>query len=397
MRKIYLILGLLVIGFSAVYAQEPSQKELKWSGGVVIGTSNFLRTFNMTRKTGINHYAEDMNFSFGLNATRKWTEVISLEGEWLYGKLSGTSNDPKYPVTKIYETNFHQLTASGLFNLNNLFSKEKIERSWYLYGKAGVGVANFDGHLDQKTQNHFSFIVPLGLGVNFRVNEKINLGIVSCINIGNDWANSEQEWASSNNTYWEIYQNTGIKLTYRFSGKKPSKKVAEEVVPVAPKPAVTEKPVVIPEPAVKEEPKELPVKEKEEMIEPKVEKKAQVKEADMPILILEEVPEERTIVAREGWRIKNGFVWGELPIEGVVYRVQVLATYKQMISEENAEKDLNVDGPFIEYKVGNVYKYAVAKDFDSYRAAKAYSIELNKAGKYKDTFVVAFKNGIQIK
>ena len=375
---------LLIIGLTSANAQKQRDNDAKWSGGVIVGASNFLRTFNMTKKTGINHFDEDFNFSFGLNAARKMNGVVSLEGEWLYGTLSGTSNDPKFPQVITYKTNFNQLTVSGLFNFSNLFSKKKIERSWYLYGKVGVGAAYLDGRWSQAAQNHLSFIVPLGLGLNFRVNDKLNLGIESKINIGNDWVNSGLEWPATGNTYWEVYQNTGIKLSYRFGCKKASKKVV--AVSKEPKPVVHEKAVVVPpaEPKVEMVPGEEPVQEiKEEVVE--------------PVEIFEEVQEKRAIVAGKGWKIKNGFVWGELPIDGVVYRVQVLAAYKQMVSEDLAAKNLGVDGPFIEYRTGKVYKYAVAKDFDTYKAAKAYSIELNKGGKYKDTFVVAFKNGLQIK
>ena len=222
MIKLLLSLTILLTCVVLTNAREGQNKISRWSAGYVMGASNFMSTFNLTEKSSINHFEEDYNFSFGFDVDYKLNKIVSLEGEWINGKLSGLSepNDPSFTPQISYRTNFNQLAISGLFNFNNIFSKKKFDRLWYIYGKAGAGVSFLDGKWDRTTLNNVTYSIPVGLGVNFRLFDKLFLGVESTISLGNDWLNSGQENTSSGNTYLETFHNTGIKISYRFGADK---------------------------------------------------------------------------------------------------------------------------------------------------------------------------------
>ena len=395
MRKLDFILIILLNGIACfLNAQEQQNKNLKWSAGYTTGATNIMSSINLNDNTWNKQLDQNHHLFFGLNVDRKINELVSLEGEWINGKLTGLVNDQLSSQQTPYRTQYNQLGISGLINFNNLLSKTNPNRVWYLYGKAGASMAFLDGKLDRTIMNHTSFVVPVGLGVNFRLNNNLYLGVLSTVAIGNDWLNSSVEKGTSGNTYWETFQNIGIKLSYRLGGirKNSDDLVAEEETNFNLLDSSVVKATLNVDAL-----KELQLKDEYSgMISHNDDTLSEEDELEIKM----DSNENKTIVAHKDWQIKNGRVLAELPINNVIYRVQVVATYERMNSEKDYIRHLGVEGPLWEYSSiidGKcLYKYAIAKDFDSFQAAASYSSKLNKKCRYKDTFVIAFKNGLRI-
>ena len=82
-------------------------------------------------------------------------------------------------------------------------------------------------------------------------------------------------------------------------------------------------------------------------------------------------------------------------VEGLVYRVQVLAGYDLRDAESVATK-YGIPQDLMVAEHDGMYKYVITREFNQYRAAKALSNELRNTTSLPGPFVVAYKDGYRI-
>src|SRR5665647_677276 len=267
MKKFSLSVLAMFMCFAFAFAQEPEKSEPhnNWELGVNVGVANFAGEYNMfkeARFNHINHWNSNMNLGFGLLVKKNFSHVFAVEGAWNYSNLTGSWKFDNRAMPD-FHTRVNEFDVNSVWNINNLFSKNKFERKIYWYAKIGLGIANLKAITAATPLNdqHWKFpTIPLGTGVAFRLNENLRL------NIGTQWSwiNTDRldgrrtDMTSGNvkagNSEADIfgtklYTHVGLSYTFRKK-KKPVPVVIVEPAPI-PEPIPEPKPVpkveVVPE------------------------------------------------------------------------------------------------------------------------------------------------------
>ena len=273
MKKLSLSIITLLICFAFTFAQDKPKSEPynAWEVGVNVGVANYAGEYNMYKEARFNHFnhwKNEMNLGYGVSVKKNFSHVFAVEGAWTYSTLTGSWKFDNRPMPD-FKTNVNELDLNTVWNLNNLFSKNKFDRKVYWYAKIGVGIANVKQKVGftPQTGDYWKFpAIPLGTGVSFRVSDKMKL------NIGTQWSwintdrlDGRREEIGGNpanvkpgNTENDIFGTslyTHVGISYSFGTKKKPEPVIEipKAEPV-PEPIPEVKPVVVPEPVVVAEP-----------------------------------------------------------------------------------------------------------------------------------------------
>ncbi|MCX6236266.1 MAG: OmpA family protein [Bacteroidia bacterium] len=268
MKKLSLSVVVLLMCYALTFAQEKAKSEpyKNWEIGISAGVANFAGEYNMfkdARFNHFNHWNSDLNFGFGALVKRNFSHVFALELGWNYSNLTGSWKYDNRPIPD-FKTEVNEYDLNTVWNINNLFSKNKFDRKIYWYAKLGVGAT----HLWKKVgvtplnDQHWKFpTIPLGTGVAFRLSDNVKLSIGTQWS----WVNTDRldgrrtdmvnpDGTRGNikpgNTEADIFGTklyTHVGLSYSFGKKKPEPVVVEAPIPVP-----------VPVPVAKPEPKPVP-------------------------------------------------------------------------------------------------------------------------------------------
>ena len=117
-------------------------------------------------------------YGVGLHIRRATDYVFSIRADLMYGKLRG--EDPGN--IRSFDNTWFSGTLQGIASLNNL-KWNSGERKSNFYGFAGLGVNSFEVELtendviDLTVEGDIAMHADLGLGIAFKVNEKLNIGL----------------------------------------------------------------------------------------------------------------------------------------------------------------------------------------------------------------------------
>ncbi|HZK95834.1 MAG TPA: hypothetical protein VFC67_16650, partial [Prolixibacteraceae bacterium] len=266
MKKFSLSVLAMFMCFAFAFAQEQEKSEPynNWELGVNVGVANFAGEYNMYKDARFNHYNHwnsDMNLGFGLLVKKNFSHVFAVEGAWNYSNLTGSWKFDNQPMAD-FHTRVNEFDVNTVWNINNLFSKNKFERKIYWYAKIGLGISNIKAIASATPlYSNWKFpTIPLGTGIAFRLNENLRL------NVGTQWSwintdrlDGRKEVIGGNppnvkpgNTENDIfgtklYTHVGLSYTFRKK-KKPVPVVIVEPAPI-PEPTPEPKPVPKVEPA----------------------------------------------------------------------------------------------------------------------------------------------------
>jgi len=265
MKKLSLSVVVLLACYTLTFAQEKAKTEpadKRWELGINVGVANFSGEYNMFKESRWHHFNfwdADMNFGAGAFLKKNISHVFAVEAAWNYNRLSGKWTYDASPNPN-FSTKVNELDLNTVWNINNLFSKNKFDRKLYWYAKLGIGAAHVkqDPGISPQTGDYWKFAtIPLGTGVAFHLSDNVNM------NLGTQWSwiNTDRldGWATRGITMKQgtaqpdvfgtkLYTHVGI--SYMF-GKK--KKPAPVVVVEAPKPEPKPEPKAEPKPEPKAE------------------------------------------------------------------------------------------------------------------------------------------------
>jgi len=265
MKKLSLSVAVLFICYALTFAQEKSKSgsDKQWEIGLNAGVANFAGEYNMLKDSRFNHsndWKTHLDFGIGASVKKNFTHVFALEFGWNYSNLAGAWNKNNTPMAD-FKTEVNEYDLNSVWNINNLFSKNKFDRKVYWYAKLGVGAT----HLWKKEgaypldKDHWNLpTIPLGTGLVIRLTDNIKL------NLGTQWSWIKTDRLDGNvtpsnptntkpgNTLADIYGTklyTHAGLSYSFGKKK------KKPVPVveAPKPQPKPEPKPEPRPEPKQE------------------------------------------------------------------------------------------------------------------------------------------------
>jgi outer membrane protein OmpA-like peptidoglycan-associated protein len=174
-----------------------------YAQGSGVGNTDYNR-FSVDLNAGLmSHYgdikenpywpaSQELSFGGGLGLNYHFSPVFTLRGNFLTGSLVGRNTD----LNRHFENNFMELSVNSVFNFSQLFvpnspNNERVS----VYGVLGIGTIGYrtklmtldtdqvlntygysaDGNTAE--DRHWDMVVPFGLGVKFRVSDRIDLGL----------------------------------------------------------------------------------------------------------------------------------------------------------------------------------------------------------------------------
>jgi outer membrane protein OmpA-like peptidoglycan-associated protein/opacity protein-like surface antigen len=262
MKKFSLSIAVLLMCAVSTFAQDKAKTEPypNWEIGVNLGVTNFAGSTNIAKGKSwehFNNYKSNLNLGYGLFIRRNFTSVFAFEGAYNGTTLTGTPKATNV-AGKAFKTGINELDLNTVWNMNNLFSRNKFDRKVYWYTKLGIGwthVNNKEFTNPTAMKPWRELTVPIGTGVAFRLSDNVKL------HIGTQWS-----WVNSNRLDGDNQGGTGtdyliahIREQYLYThaglsfifGRKVVKPVPVVVVVPAPQPEPKQEP--------KPEPKPVPV------------------------------------------------------------------------------------------------------------------------------------------
>ncbi len=360
-----------------------------WNVNINAGTSLFFGDVKQYKLWPVTNNENEWRMGAGLMVSRQFSPVFGVRGQGLYGQLSGT----RRASNMFFENSYLEFNINGTVNINNLFGEKRGDRFVNVYLTGGIGIVNYNTYvytLDTKQQiasvgngngkgiggRTLEGILTGGLGIDFRLNDKMSLNLESANRIMN--SDMMDHWV--NGFPYDVYNYTSVGLTYRFGVKKSSRgitpstykrEIPQEQYEVQPK---QEQPENVQPPA--EEPLPVPVpvevkKEKPAEVVVPVEPKPEPKKAEPEVAVKETAPAPKEFE----------------------YRVQIRARYNRPLSKAYLSSKYNIPQQDIMEDMHNGYYIYTVGSFDTYEQARRERNRLRSYNGVTDAFVVAFKNG----
>lgn len=265
MKKLSLSLVVILMCYAFTYAQDKKDSEpnKNWEVGINAGVANFTGGYNMysgSKFNHWNHWNSDLNFGFGALVKKNFSHVFALEADWNINKLTGSWNETG--TRPDFDTRTSEFDLNTVWNINNLFSKNKFDRKIYWYAKLGLGYTHLKNEVGMSLATSgpdwrkaaWKPTLDAGTGVAFRLNEKLRLHVATQWSwLNTDRLDGKSEYPGitmkSGGNVPDVYETklyTSVGLSYSF-GKK--KKPAPVVEAPKPEPQPQPKPEPKPEPA----------------------------------------------------------------------------------------------------------------------------------------------------
>ena len=191
MKKLILSIVVLFACYNLTFAQDKAKSEPfnKWEIGLNAGVANYSGEYNMYKDSRFSqNFDWDSHPNFGLGAfvKKNFNHVFALELGWNYSNLTGSIykgiNAPK-PSFADYKTEVNEYDLNTVWNINNLFSKNKFDRKIYWFAKLGLGASHaFVKEGTIANGRNLKPTIPLGTGVGFKLSDKVRL------NVGTQWS-----------------------------------------------------------------------------------------------------------------------------------------------------------------------------------------------------------------
>ncbi len=332
--------------------------------------------------------------------------ALSLQGRFLYGQLEGLQEKRNLE----FRADIYEAVINARISLNTLFNPLSRSNQWMnFYATIGAGVLLHETELlDTQTgavirwpyqgregvsqrDTHSAFVVPFGLGLNFKVSERLDIGIESTLGYA---FTDELDARVVDGSRKDMYNYTSVGLTFRLGRNTHSKDWMPAYVAMYPgdqhqfnelndqvasaKTAInaTDESLGSEMQTVAEEVKALS-DQQAELNRRNAQISGSLEDLGERLLMLETTFNEETAEKTE---LLESF-----------YSVQLMA-HKQDISIEEARAFLKIDFEIEKLHTDGWYKFYSGR-YQNLEEAKLHMTKVWEQG-VKDAFIVEYKNGI---
>jgi len=239
MRKLILITSFIFISVLSFSQSIMSDSKIKrsnntngWSIQLSFGPNLAFTDIKQYNYYPIHNYNNEWRFGTSLIIQRDLSNVFGIRGQGLYGKLAGTRRENN----RFFEATIFDYSLQTTINFNNLFSSYNQYRPLNIYGIIGIGISNWETELQELNSGIViggngrvnsgllkmttEAFVPVGLGLSFRLSDKININAESTIRI----TNSDILDATEGGSKYDMYSFTSLGVTYKL-GKRSYKRI----------------------------------------------------------------------------------------------------------------------------------------------------------------------------
>ena len=172
--------------------------------------------------------SESLSFGGGIQLNYHLSPVLTMHSRFLYGHLEGLQEKRNHE----FSANIYEATLHARISLNSLFNPLSRSNEWMsFYTTLGAGVLMHESELiDTQTgdvirwpymeregvsqgDTHSAFVIPFGLGLNFKVSERFDIGIESTMGYA---FTDELDARIVKGSRKDMYNYTSIGLTFRL-------------------------------------------------------------------------------------------------------------------------------------------------------------------------------------
>ncbi len=218
-------------------SNENTQFRGYWSVNLNGGTTLFWGDLRQNALIPVFKNENEVKIGYGLIINRQISPIFGVRGQIMNGQLSGTKRSyNRYFIADIFETNIN-----ATVNLSNLFFQYKPQRLFSVYGMLGIGLTNWctkvkvlgthelvsengcdNGLLERKKET----VIPVGLGVDFRLNDNWFLNFESTLH----GVNSDEVDMKEAKFKYDMYSYTSLGVSYKFNNRRKKTIYAEESI-----------------------------------------------------------------------------------------------------------------------------------------------------------------------
>ncbi|MEA3505252.1 MAG: outer membrane beta-barrel protein [Bacteroidota bacterium] len=234
MKKILLTTGIVL--FSLLLFSQSSTTSSRigrnynsngWSMQLAFGPNIAFTDIKQYDYYPVTNYNNEWRFATSLTIQRDFGDIFSLRGQLLYGKLAGT----KRVTNRYFEADLFDYSLQTTINFNNLFRSTNQNSPLNIYGIAGIGLSNWKTKLKNLNDDNIiggngsanvgmlkmttEAFIPLGVGISYRISDKIDLNAESTMRI----TNSDLLDATDSGSKFDMYSYTSLGITYKL-GKR---------------------------------------------------------------------------------------------------------------------------------------------------------------------------------
>ncbi len=379
MKKLFLS-ALCLVAFSSAYSQNEtcSWDKLGWRFGIFGGTTFFAGDIMEDYGSAIS----DMHYQGGVSIEKYLCKNLDFRFNAWYGTLRGTKE--VFANGNLADLYFNGKSFNYNVNLKFDFLRAiaNPDMPVSMYLTAGVGRDAFSATLKKISSDAIvneskdaCFVVPVGVGLNYRVNEHWNFNLEAIMHLATSDALDAREINFNNKKLKDMYAIASLGFTYTFISRPQEPTIVE--TPVTYEEAVEETPAedstVAEIPEFQEdlqfenEPIQAEPQVVQEVVKPVVEEKPQPKES-----------------------------YDDKIVPDLCYKIQILAVRADQDKTGYLKKHYPIVNDVIsEVDSDGMKKYYVNQCLKTLSAANEYRDYLQK-NNLKNPFVVPFYNGKRI-
>ncbi len=403
-KVIIAVFIVLCLGFQNVAVSSAADAgNNKFSFGLHGAT--FISYTDIKHSSFFNSASDALTFGGGLNFNYHASPALTLQWRFMYAELEGLHEN----INLKFESEMFQGSMNARVSLNTLFAPLSPSNQWMnIYGFVGAGMLMHRSNLlnyqtgeliryayegkDGVGENdlHSAFYVPFGLGVNFRLSDRVDIGLESTFNYV---ASDELDAAPVPGSRKDMYNYTGIGLTFRLGRNTNSMDWAPASRVMYPGDFQRIEEVESNLASVEERQVQLEVDHAADIIELKEDMNAYSLEQSrmgQRISQLGDALEDLSDQFHKHEEVREDKEQQFIEEPRGFFSVQVMAQ-KQDISIEEATRYLNIDHEINKVYVNGWHKYYSGR-FDNKHDAIMHMRSLWDQG-IKDAFVVEYKDG----
>ncbi len=236
MKNLSFIYALLVV-FSGIPGSISSLMASDYPGNDIYDKFSFglhggaIISLTDIKATSFAPESDELTFGGGLFVNYHISPILSFQGDFLYGEMKGTDSGND----RMFEADIMHAMFTANVSLNGLIAPQSRNNKWVnFYGFTGVGVlfhsskqTDLQGGLirypyagSEADELHSAFVIPFGLGVNFRLSRRVDLGVKTSFYYA---MTDELDAYVVSDSRKDMYNYSSVGITFKLGGKQESK------------------------------------------------------------------------------------------------------------------------------------------------------------------------------
>ncbi len=253
---IALVITLILLNSKDITAQ--SGMDYKWYANANLGISQLYSDIQ-DNNNHITKLKSETSFGYGARLGRYISPVFAVHFQGLHANFKGQKSESDLK----FESSLIETQLGTTVNLSNLIFKTSKKRKFFVYATAGIGLIFYKskdwnestgkqisqlGYTSNENgeYNNTAFILPIGLGLDFKINDRWFINLESVLR----FTNVDKIDAKESGNRHDAYYYTSVGVSYNFDFKRKKKRKIMPQLPVI---------AEIPEPVSKVPEEEYPV------------------------------------------------------------------------------------------------------------------------------------------